>query len=104
MKDKEELIKQYEKLKNLEKLRKDEILKLRREIREKQDIIKKIQKKENIKVFLPSKALCTDNAAMIAAAGYYRYHAAPETFKVPGSQCLSIPISPNLKLTSWSNQ
>ena len=47
MKDKEELIKQYEKLKNLEKLRKDEILKLRREIREKQDIIKKIQKKEN---------------------------------------------------------
>lgn len=30
-------------------------------------------RKEGIELFLPDKALCTDNAAMIASAAYYRY-------------------------------
>ena len=28
---------------------------------------------ENIEVYFPELALCTDNAAMIASAGYYNY-------------------------------
>ena len=29
--------------------------------------------KENIKVYMPDLKLCTDNAAMIASAGYYNF-------------------------------
>lgn len=39
---------------------------LRREIKEKADLL-------NIKVFYPSIFLCTDNAAMVASAGYYKF-------------------------------
>ena len=39
---------------------------LRKEIKEKANIL-------NIKVFYPSISLCTDNAAMVASAGYYKY-------------------------------
>ncbi len=33
----------------------------------------KLGMEENIKVYYPDKILCTDNAAMIASAGYYNY-------------------------------
>lgn len=39
---------------------------LRREIKEKADLL-------NIKVFYPSIFLCTDNAAMVASVGYYKF-------------------------------
>ena len=33
----------------------------------------KILKKEGIKIYMPDLKLCTDNAAMIASAGYYNF-------------------------------
>ena len=33
----------------------------------------KLKKQENIEVYFPELKLCTDNAAMIASAGYYNY-------------------------------
>ena len=33
----------------------------------------KFQKEENIQIYYPELKLCTDNAAMIASAGYYNY-------------------------------
>ena len=33
----------------------------------------KLQKEENIQIYYPELKLCTDNAAMIASAGYYNY-------------------------------
>jgi len=39
---------------------------LRREIKEKANLL-------NIKVFYPSVSLCTDNAAMVASVGYYKF-------------------------------
>ena len=33
----------------------------------------KLEKEENIKIYYPEPKLCTDNAAMIASAGYYNY-------------------------------
>ncbi|MBA3899797.1 MAG: tRNA (adenosine(37)-N6)-threonylcarbamoyltransferase complex transferase subunit TsaD [Bacteroidetes bacterium] len=37
------------------------------------DSIKKMGEKENWKVFIPKFEYCTDNAAMIAITGYYKY-------------------------------
>ena len=48
-------------------------------------------KKENIKIYYPELKLCTDNAAMIAAAGYYDY--------ISGKRSeLNLNAVPNLKL------
>lgn len=48
-------------------------------------------KKENIKIYYPELKLCTDNAAMIAAAGYYDY--------ISGKRSeLNLNAIPNLKL------
>jgi N6-L-threonylcarbamoyladenine synthase len=45
-----------------------------------------------IRVFLPSKAMCTDNAAMIAAVGWHR-------LRSDGPTPLDIGAQPNLRLT-----
>lgn len=47
--------------------------------------------KENIKVYMPDLKLCTDNAAMIASAGYYNYIAG-------NISDLNLNAMPNLKL------
>ncbi|MBA7592494.1 tRNA N6-adenosine threonylcarbamoyltransferase [subsurface metagenome] len=46
---------------------------LRSEIREKANLF-------NIKVFYPSISLCTDNAAMVASAGYYKFKENKKSF------------------------
>ena len=44
-----------------------------------------------LRCFLPSRSLCTDNAAMVAAAGWYRLRA-------EGPTPLDAGAEPNLKL------
>lgn len=52
---------------------------------------KELGKKEKIKIYYPELSLCTDNAAMIAVAGYYEY--------ISGKKSeLSLNAIPNLKL------
>ncbi len=48
-----------------------------------------------IGAFLPSRALCTDNAAMVAAAGWWRLHHG-------GASDLSLGADPNLRLAAIS--
>lgn len=51
----------------------------------------KLQEEENIKIYYPELKLCTDNAAMIASAGYYNY--------LEGNTSdLTLNAVPNLKL------
>ena len=52
---------------------------------------KELGEKEKIKIYYPELDLCTDNAAMIAVAGYYEY--------ISGKKSeLSLNAIPNLKL------
>lgn len=48
---------------------------------------------ENVRAFLPSRSMCVDNAAMIAAAGYYRLQS-------DGPSPLSLGANPGLRLES----
>jgi len=47
--------------------------------------------KDGIQGFLPSRAMCTDNAAMIAAAGWHR-------LRSDGPTPLDVGATPNLRL------
>lgn len=52
---------------------------------------KKLEEEKNIKVYYPELVLCTDNAAMIASAGYYNY--------IKGNVSdLTLNAIPNLKI------
>ncbi|MBN1622547.1 MAG: tRNA (adenosine(37)-N6)-threonylcarbamoyltransferase complex transferase subunit TsaD [Endomicrobiales bacterium] len=64
------------------------------------DELVKRAKKEKIEVYLPSRALCTDNASMIACAGYYKYISGKKKYK----NWKTRKIEPNLKLKSWHNR
>ncbi|MFP5327393.1 MAG: tRNA (adenosine(37)-N6)-threonylcarbamoyltransferase complex transferase subunit TsaD, partial [Acidimicrobiia bacterium] len=46
---------------------------------------------DGVKAFLPSRAMCTDNAAMVAAAGWWQ-------LRHLGPTPLSIGADPNLRL------
>lgn len=51
----------------------------------------KLGEEENLKIYYPELKLCTDNAAMIAAAGYYNFIAGKESK-------IDLNAVPNLKL------
>jgi N6-L-threonylcarbamoyladenine synthase len=46
---------------------------------------------EGLRCFLPSRSMCTDNAAMVAAAGWWRYRS-------DGATPLDVGAQPNLRL------
>jgi N6-L-threonylcarbamoyladenine synthase len=48
---------------------------------------------DGLRAFLPSRSMCTDNAAMVAAAGWYRLQS-------DGPSPLDTGASPNLRLAS----
>ncbi len=53
--------------------------------------MKEIGEEHNLNVYYPEMSLCTDNAAMIAAAGYYNYLNGE-------SASLDLNAVPNLKI------
>ncbi|MBN1823686.1 MAG: tRNA (adenosine(37)-N6)-threonylcarbamoyltransferase complex transferase subunit TsaD [Endomicrobiales bacterium] len=61
---------------------------------------KKAQKESGRTVFLPDTELCTDNAAMIACAGYYKFRSRDNkrSFKT----AMSEGIEPSMKLEDWN--
>jgi N6-L-threonylcarbamoyladenine synthase len=55
--------------------------------------VEEVCAEDGIGAFLPSRALCTDNAAMVAAAGWWRLHHG-------GISPLSLGADPNLRLVA----
>ena len=55
------------------------------------EMLQKACDKEKIELFRPSPVLCTDNGAMIAAAGYYKY-------KTAGADDLTMDATPSMEL------
>ena len=51
----------------------------------------KLEDQKGIKIYYPELKLCTDNAAMIASAGYYNYNAGK-------TSDLTLNAIPNLKI------
>ena len=50
-----------------------------------------LAKKEDLKIYYPELILCTDNAAMIAASGYYNYIAGKRSdFKLNAEPSLKL--------------
>jgi len=59
------------------------------------DVIRKLEKKYKLKVLIPKKEYSTDNAAMIAIAGYYKY-------QKKDFSSLSINVNSRYKLQQYS--
>lgn len=53
----------------------------------------KLGKKQGVEIFFPDPKLCTDNAAMIASAGYYNFIAGK-------TSDMKLNAVPNLKIGS----
>ncbi len=59
------------------------------------DAFRNESRRRNIKVYLPNLSFCTDNAAMIAAAGYYQLR------HVSKKQLPLLKVDANLAVQSW---
>ena len=57
-------------------------------------------KANKLDVYLPDLAFCTDNAAMIAAGGYFKY----KLLGTENRKATALNVDANLAVTSWSRR